>query len=311
VNAWQRGICTVVAVATIAIAATVVGNDDPVPPTARGDDVVTVCAGTTSESIVALQVAIVSASADVVAAEHEGPPAIASAHDLLAQCVANLDAGDDGAHQVLLLRDLLRAHPDIAPAFAETVLAPARSEQGRLRLLQALEWAGCVACQDVLRAIAATAPASLGDSVLRALGGVSSPTEATIDLLWSHAKDETGTAHVATSAFARAAASVSASHPQLHSRCCEQLRWELRRATGPDRVGKLLRALATAGDPRAADDALVCLGSPDAAVRAVAVDVLLGVAGPLGELAVRDILFHEPDAEVRRIVVRGLALRAG
>ncbi len=253
----------------------------------------------------------ISVRDDVAVADPAGAAAVATADDRLAALVRALDAGDDGAEQVVALRDLLREKPDLARAFASSILLPTRPARARVRLLQAMQCMGDPACQASLGAIVAadSTPASLRESALRALGGVTQPMTATLAMLWLHTHAESPTARAAVLAFARAAGALAVAQPDLHRQCCDRLRDELCRATTPDRVCVLLRSLASAHDPGVADDAMRWLSSPEATVRAAAVDVLLGVPGPRSELAVRDLLCTERDAEVRRVASRGLALR--
>ena len=238
-------------------------------------------------------------------------PRTAPAAQRLAALLTALDAGLDDASMVLPLRDVLLAHPDLAATFPSLVLEASRSDRGRLRLLQALERCGDGGCQAALATIGAdaTGPSSLRLPALRALGGVSLPTEATVAALWTLAHGGDEPAEAALRAFGRVAARLAGPEPEVHARSCRQLQEDLRRSTDARRTGALLKALASAGSPDAGREAIVRLADPEASVRASAVWVLLGCEGPHVEAIARDLLRAETDPEVRRILTRGLARR--
>lgn len=224
----------------------------------------------------------------------------------LADTLAAIDAGADGAVQVRRLRDLLAASPAIVATVADLARSPARSERCRLRLLQALQLQGDDACQRMLAVLAADP--SLRDRALRALGGVTSPSPASLEVLWTFASHDAARAPL--SAFARATASLREVDAARHEACCMRLRAELRRATGTAPVCALLRALRVADDRAAADHAVPFVSSPEVAIRAAAASVLATSCEPRHEMVLRDLLAHETDPEVRRLGARALTITA-
>lgn len=301
-----------VAVLASAVAVTFAGGGEPSLPSAGGaaPDVATVETGPSASA----QRGPIELPAprpvheDVALTAIPAPtPAPTGGAGALADRVAAIDRGDDGAEQVRALRDLLVDEPGLAAAVPELLRAKERSERCRARLLQALQLAGDDSCQQALGTVI-EADATLRERALRALGGVATPTAASFDVLWTHARRDCTSA--ALPAFARAAATVRAADPARHERCCESLRCELRRSHDGARVRAMLQALAAAGDPRAADEAMTFATSSDAGVRCAAVLVLAGSDEPRHELVVRDLLACETDREVRRIGERGLGLRS-
>lgn len=233
------------------------------------------------------------------------------ARDELLALVAALDTGADGDDQVRALCALLATDRALAAELPALALDSRRPDRACLRLVQALERCGDAACQDALVAMAAAADASAERRglALRALGGVEVPTRAVLDALWSHARgDEAAVA--AVRAFGHATAKLVAADRSQHRARCAALRQALRSATDCRVAIELLRALAAAKDPDVADEATLLLGAVDARLRAAAAHVLLGCADEQAAATAHDLLRTEPDAEVRRILRRGLALRS-